>query len=255
RHRPRSRPRRSRRRAGQGRSVPSQEQVCPPGLVALVREVRGENRVDVAARLERRAMEPEAGLLDRLAALAVVAARAGGDEVLPGVPAAAMTRDDVVERQIMRLPPAVLAGVAVAGEDLAPAQLDPRPGPADLVLEPDDGRRVVLGPRGPDDLVVVLDDLGLLAEHEPERPRQVADVQRLVVLVQDEDDPIHRGAHDTKNRPSCRRVQARPVSRPVAASQPPAWPTFVVSSLPSASAMNRAARRTPSRSTPCSRPI
>ena len=76
-------------------------------------------------------MQPEARLLERLAALAVVARLAGGDEVLPGVAAAAMARHDVVERQVVGLPAAVLAGVAVAGEDLAPRQLHPRSRAAD----------------------------------------------------------------------------------------------------------------------------
>ena len=99
---------------------------------------------------------------------------------------------DVVERQVVRLPAAVLAGVAVAGEDLAPGQLDPRSRPPDQVLEPDHGGRAVLGPRRPDHLVVVLDHFGLLAEHEAEGPRQVADVERFVVLVQNEHDTVHR---------------------------------------------------------------
>ena len=47
-------------------------------------------------------------------------------------------------------------------------------------------------PDGADLGVVVLDDLRLGAEHQPERPRDVADVQGLVVLVQDEHDPVHR---------------------------------------------------------------
>src|SRR5262245_66478700 len=64
------------------RSVPTQEQVRPPRLVALVGEIRREQRVHVAARLERRPVEAEPGFLDRLAALAVIARLAGGDEVL-----------------------------------------------------------------------------------------------------------------------------------------------------------------------------
>ena len=99
---------------------------------------------------------------------------------------------DVVEGQVVRLPAAVLAGVPVAREDLAARQLDPRPRPADEVLEPDDGGRAVLGPRRPDHLVVVFDHFGLLAEHEAEGARQVADVERLVVLVQNEYDTVHR---------------------------------------------------------------
>ena len=135
--------------------------------------------------------QAEARLVERLAALAVVARLAGRDEVLPGVAAAAMARHDVVEGQVVRLAAAVLAGVPVAGEDLAAGQLDARPRPADLVLEPDHGRRAVFGPRRPDHLVVVLDHFGLLAEDEAEGPRQVADVERLVILVQHEYDTVH----------------------------------------------------------------
>src|SRR5437773_12420542 len=80
------------------RSVPAEEEVGPPGLVVLVDQVRREHRVHVAARLKRRAGEAEPSLLDRLAALAVIARLAGRDEVLPRVAAATVARNDVVER-------------------------------------------------------------------------------------------------------------------------------------------------------------
>ena len=64
-------------------------------------------------------MEPEPDLLEEMATLAMVAGLAGGDEVLPGVAAAAMARDDVVEGKVVGLAAAVLAGVPVPGEDLA----------------------------------------------------------------------------------------------------------------------------------------
>ena len=79
--------------------------------------------------------------------------------------AAAMARDDVVERQVVRLRAAVLAGVLVTDEDLAPRQPDPRPGALDVVLQPDDATaRGRPRGRGPDVVVVVLDHLCLLAE-------------------------------------------------------------------------------------------
>ena len=106
--------------------------------------------------------------------------------------AAAIARHDVIQGQVVRLAAAVLAGMAIAGKDLAAGQLDPRPRPADQVLQPDDGGRAVFGPHRPDHLVVVLDHFGLLAEHEPEGPRQVADVERLVVLVQNKYGTVHR---------------------------------------------------------------
>src|SRR5262245_8545831 len=46
-------------------------------------------------------------------------------------------------------------------------------------------------------------------------------------------------------------LYARPLGAPVAAPQPPASPTLHASGFPSASAMNRAASRTPSSETPC----
>ena len=58
-------------------------------------------------------------------------------------------------------------------------------------IKPDDGGRAVFGPHRPDHLVVVLDHFGLLAEDEAEGARQVADVERFVVLVQNEHDTVH----------------------------------------------------------------
>ena len=103
-----------------------------------------------------------------------------------------MARDDVVEGQVVRLAAAVLAGVPIAGEDLAARQLDARSGPANLVLEPDDRRGAEFRPRRPDHLVIELDHFGLLAEDEPKGPWQVADVERLVILVQYEHHAVHR---------------------------------------------------------------
>ena len=81
--------------------VAAEEQVGPPGLVAVVGEVRREQRVQVASRLERRPEQPDPRLLGRLAALAVVARLAGRDEVVPGVRPAAVARQDVVQRQVV----------------------------------------------------------------------------------------------------------------------------------------------------------
>src|SRR5688572_16674322 len=94
------------------------EQVVAPGLVARVRQVRGEQRVDVTARLERRAHQPHPRLLREPPTLAMVAVLARRHEVVPCVQPAAVARNDVIERQVVRLRPAVLAGVLVTHEDL-----------------------------------------------------------------------------------------------------------------------------------------
>src|SRR3954447_21871464 len=97
-----------------GRSPPSvatQEEIRAPRLVAIVAEIRREQGVDVAARLEWWPQEVKPGFVERLAALAVIARLARGDEVLPGLATPTMTRDDVVEGHVVCLPAAVLAGM------------------------------------------------------------------------------------------------------------------------------------------------
>ena len=101
-----------------------------------------------------------------------------------------------------------------------------------MVLEPDDRGRVEFLRDRADDLVVVLEDLCLQPEDEPERARQVRDVQWLVFWFR-----------TRRPRSSCADggESSSADRRAVAASQPPAWPTFELSGLPSAAAMNRSA--------------
>jgi hypothetical protein len=83
--------------------------------------------------------------------------------------------------------------VPVADEHLAAAELHPGARPAHPVLEADHRRRPEGLARRSDELVVVHDDLGLLAEDEAEGAWQPAHVQWLVVLVEHEHDAIHSG--------------------------------------------------------------
>src|SRR4029450_11237295 len=118
-------------------------------------------------------------------ALAHVAGRAGGDDVLPDRPAAAATRHDVVERQAPRRGAAVHAAPAVPREQRPPPDA-PLPGarPPDVLDEPDhmwprEGSR-----RGSERLLELLDHLGLALEHEDVRAANGGDVQWLVAGVE-----------------------------------------------------------------------
>src|SRR5689334_18289866 len=106
-------------------------------------------------------LQTHARLVEQLAALAMVAVLAGGDEVVPGVGAATVARDHMVEGQVMRLGAAVLAGVLVADEDLASRQAHARAGTLDPVVEANDRRCVEDRGCGADLGVVVLDYFGL----------------------------------------------------------------------------------------------
>src|SRR5581483_9422260 len=79
--------------------------------------------------------EPHARLFGRPAALSVVAPPAGRDDILPGLFAALGNRHNVVEGEVLgsKLLVAILAGIAVAGEDVYARELDG----SMTVLQPD----------------------------------------------------------------------------------------------------------------------
>ena len=155
-----------------------------------------------------------------------------------------MARHDVVEREPGDVPAAVLARVAVADEDLASREPDARPRSLDAVLEPDDRGGAQHRARRPDLGVVVLDDLGLLAEDEPERATQVAHVQRLVIRVEEKDDAIHRSPRAGGSAGlAAHRSKGRSVRRPARSPRPPAPRTI---GLPGARSVR--ATRTPPQS-------
>ena len=123
-------------------------------------------------------------------ALAAVARRARGDDVLPARVAALGARDDVVDRQA-RTGAAVLARPAVAREhraarDLAAVRVARD---VDVADEPDHDRarqRRVLGAQLE---ARALDELGLLLEQQHGGAANRADVDRLVGRVEDEHPP------------------------------------------------------------------
>lgn len=73
----------------------------------------------------RVAGEPHAGLLQRSIPLAGVARTTGSHDVLPGVRSTSRTRHHMVE--VLGLPPAVLAGVAIPDKHGSPVERHPAP--------------------------------------------------------------------------------------------------------------------------------
>ena len=140
--------------------------------------------------------EAHAGFVGRAAAFASVAGGAGGDEVFPGVAAAAGAGDDMVEGEIGSGRAAVLAGVAVACEDFAAGEAHDGARSADEVDHADDAGDGILGGDGAEQgggAIEVVDHFGLAALDEHEGAAHVADVQRLVVLVEYQDRLVEEG--------------------------------------------------------------
>ena len=126
--------------------------------------------------------EAHARFVGGAAALAAVAGGAGGDEVFPGVAAAAGAGDDVVEGEVGSGRAAVLTGVAVAGEDFAAREADHGSRAADEVDHADHAGDGEFGGDGAEQgggAVEVVDHFGLAALDEYECAAHVADMQGL----------------------------------------------------------------------------
>lgn len=73
------------------------------------------------------------------AAFAMIARRASGDYVRPYVRSAEVARNYMINGQSAFTPAAILAGIIVASENLAPRQLDMRARAIDLIFETNNG--------------------------------------------------------------------------------------------------------------------
>jgi hypothetical protein len=97
----------------------------------------------------------------------------------------------VIDRQVVTLSPAILAGEFIANENLAPGQFDTGSWPSNHVHEADDrGRREYRrGAREP--TLGSFEDFSLTADDQHKRPPDVANIQRFVILVQYKYGVIH----------------------------------------------------------------
>src|SRR5215213_5639353 len=157
-----------------------------------------------------------------LTPFAMVARLARGNQIVPGVQSAAGAGHDVVDSQIVALPPAILAGVAIADEDFTPRELHPRPRPVDQIDHADHRGRGKDARRRLHDPAVGLQHFRLAVEDEQDRPTDVADVQWFVVLIEYQDSAIHPAdASPVSGLPRSPSHQAPAQPHPVAAVDPP----------------------------------
>ncbi len=121
------------------------------------------------------------------AAFASIAGRTRADHVIPNVRAAAMSRNNMVDGQVVCLNAAVLTREIVAAKYGAPRQAQPRPRAIYLLREADDrGTRKLR--RGRENIpATVGDDLCFAANDQHDRAMRVANIERFVILIQYQD--------------------------------------------------------------------
>ena len=112
-----------------------------------------------------------------------VARRAGGDQVAPDVRAAAVTRQDMIDRQMHRLPAAILAGVIVPPENFPLREVRVGARRMDHFLKLDDRRDRVRQPDGVDRSASVGHQPGLAPDDQMQSPPRIAHVDRLKICV------------------------------------------------------------------------
>ena len=143
-----------------------------------------EGAVEAGWRPERFSHEAHRGLLRRAACLAMVTSLTGGDDVIPLMAAAAVSRQDVIKGKFLGSLAAVLATELIAEEDIAARQAALRPRAPDKVDQPDNGRNGEGRTRAMEIASAVLQGLGFATVDDDDRATNGADVKRLVVLVE-----------------------------------------------------------------------
>src|SRR5262245_17984843 len=90
----------------------------------------------------------------------------------------------MIDREVRPHPPAILAGVVVASEDVFLAERQALAvGPPDIAQQADDGWKWQGARRGVDDTIAHLHILRLSLQDHDDRPPDVAEVERLVGMI------------------------------------------------------------------------
>src|SRR3972149_4457830 len=119
-------------------------------------------------------------------------AGAGGDQFAPSMLAAAVTRQDVVDRQPGGLPAAILAAEVVSAEDLPFREADAGPGPAHHVAQSDNRWTRDRQANGPHVPPAIPQHLRLPRNEQPKRAARGAHVEGFEVGVQKQHRNVHR---------------------------------------------------------------
>ena len=153
----------------------------------------------------RLVQQVHAGLLGGAPTLVVVAGGAGGDQVLPGMLAAQVAGDEVIDGEGQGVLPAVLASVVIPAQDFAFGQLDRRARAPDHLIQPDDrGPGEDLGD-GFDLAAAVQDQAGPAGNDQGDGAPGVTHVNGLKVCIEHQDRGLHGGNYSTSRDRVCNR--------------------------------------------------
>ena len=130
----------------------------------------------------------QSGLLRRAVPFFRIAFPAAANHILPRGTAATGTRQDMIHRQISAFRPAILAGILVAAHHVLFAERNLASARnIHIRSQPYDGGEVKLHRFAADEQTVRLDGIGFSVDHHANRTTSVADIYRLICLVEHQD--------------------------------------------------------------------
>lgn len=150
--------------------------------MALIHKVAG-----AGGRCDWLAQEFHPGFFGRTPCLALITRLARAYQVIPGMSTSEKARGNMVYRKFPGLMAAVLTGVIVSNEYLSSAQSPLHAWALDETSKADYRGHTYRHGRAVNNIRVVLQNLGLASPEHDYRPPCPANIERLVILVEDKD--------------------------------------------------------------------
>lgn len=143
-----------------------------------------EDVLGTGGRFARNDRQGHVGVFQPATSLKMIAGRAGRNDVRPGMCSTQVTGQDMVNRQIVHPPPAVLTGIIITAKYFAPGEFDARARAVNHVLQADNGRARERRRDGFNFAASIGNQRGFSAQHQPDCTPHVADINWLEVGIQ-----------------------------------------------------------------------
>lgn len=162
----------------------------PIGLTSQI-EPSLDGVVHTRSRFVWLACQHHSRILHAFAPLAVIAGLTAGDDICPLVLTATAARHDVIDREVFIHAAAVLARKSISNEYLSPRELDAGTWPTHKCPQSNDRGHLKCLATCVEELLALLQHIGLAPKYEHKRTSNVAHVQWFIVLVEHQYGVVH----------------------------------------------------------------
>lgn len=148
----------------------------------------------------RLSFQSHAGFLGSPTCLFVITWNAGSNHIVPRVRTVPDPWDYMIQSHILPLLATVLTGERVAPENLSTGQFSRKNGAANIVEQANDGWQLKRHRDRSHDNPAILDHLSFISQKQREGAALSANIERLIILIEDEDG-LTQSPHPLAKRP------------------------------------------------------